>query len=1172
MSLISAISNIGGSSAKSFSKSSTSYAVTVNSSATGGQSSNQAARLLHLDICANILGLLGGITIILSRSYQLCFLFVYSTPALLCNLSVCLMMFLDDSGTATISSSSDSSSSITIIMSSIRVVCRFRPQNKNELAQGGTSVIEVSDGQTVTIKGNESNHSFTFDRVYSDRNTQKDVYDDAAKPVIEDIMLGYNGTIFVYGQTSSGKTHTMQGPSIDDPELKGVIPRMINTVFDCITKADENIEFIVKASYIEIYMERIRDLLDPRKDNLKVREEKAKGVWVEGTTEVYIYREDDILEVMRTGSANRAIAETKMNAESSRSHSIFILSIQQKNLKEGSMKNGKLYLVDLAGSEKVSKTGAQGVTFDEAKMINKSLSSLGNVINALTDGKSAHIPYRDSKLTRVLQESLGGNSRTTLIINCSPSSYNENETLSTLRFGNRAKNIKNKAKINQERSAAELKILLLKADKEIESLKGYIKELESVSGVQPRSGTSSSGGENIDEQQQQLKEKCIQLEKLLFQKEEEKKELHEHLESITIQLQDREQELESQSHILSSLRDENMKLGNLSHENDILGAQVSELKLALDKLKYESVEQSLAIEGLNSENTSMKSQMQEKKQREDQRKEKEELSLSSIDRRFDEWTEKEEQLKLLQRTPSKAKPIQSQSIANIASQSSGSPLSPMSISMPGTLASVNNNTDPAIIQENESLKQKIMDLELIIQSLKLDHHHTDHNNVPMDIQDLTLSPSSDSDHQDIPLNESTTSATPSLDEIPSEMMLQAEQLRKLLNENSEQRNQLDSIRNDNKKLSLRLSNIEDETRLRMEEELNLLREQTNQKLLEFGSLKESLLRDLENRCQKVIDLELVLDEFQDRVATLQERLNRATKMNGDNEAAMIQLKLDEMTSFKHQLSVENNKLKNEAQRASKQLALRNEHILSLENTIKESQERLFKLALNYDTVSQELGRYKTSEDGKKSAPNSDQSGARIVRPLRGGGGGVVVSGGLSGHGSGALTGGSDSSTNNGQTPQKGTNINMSSNLYANTSKNTREYPSPMNLSSNNIQTGGNNNNSSTHSSPSSTPGSVSPNHPPKLQSENSSSSFFGGLFRKKTTTSPPPNSISNSTSTSRTNMSASGGGGSTATSPPIPLSLNNSTSSYTLAVPTSPAGSNPPSTNNSPPHTPSSTD
>ena len=250
---------------------------------------------------------------------------------------------------------------------------------------------------------------------------------------------------------------------------------MINTVFEGVMKADENIEFLVKASYLEIYMEHIRDLLDVRKDNLKIREEKVKGIWVEGATEVYVSKEQDVLDIIRMGQSNRAIASTKMNAESSRSHSIFVLNIAQKNLTNGSSKSGKLYLVDLAGSEKVGKTGAEGTTLDEAKMINKSLSALGNVINALTDGKSAHIPYRDSKLTRILQESLGGNSRTTLIINCSPSSYNEAETLSTLRFGNRAKSIKNKAKVNQERSAAELKALLSKAEAEIERLKAYIK-------------------------------------------------------------------------------------------------------------------------------------------------------------------------------------------------------------------------------------------------------------------------------------------------------------------------------------------------------------------------------------------------------------------------------------------------------------------------------------------------------------------------------------------------------------------------------------------------------------------------------------------------------------------------------------------------------------------------
>lgn len=178
-----------------------------------------------------------------------------------------------------------------------------------------------------------------------------------------------------------------------------------------------------------------------------------------------------------------------MNAESSRSHSIFVITVTQKNIETGSAKSGQLFLVDLAGSEKVGKTGASGQTLEEAKKINKSLSALGMVINSLTDGKSTHVPYRDSKLTRILQESLGGNSRTTLIINCSPSAYNDAETLSTLRFGMRAKSIKNKAKVNAELSPAELKAHLRKARADVVTYQDYAAALEGEVGIWRAGGT-----------------------------------------------------------------------------------------------------------------------------------------------------------------------------------------------------------------------------------------------------------------------------------------------------------------------------------------------------------------------------------------------------------------------------------------------------------------------------------------------------------------------------------------------------------------------------------------------------------------------------------------------------------------------------------------------------------
>ena len=166
-----------------------------------------------------------------------------------------------------------------------------------------------------------------------------------------------------------------------------------------------------------------------------------------------------------------------MNQESSRSHSIFMIVVSQKNITTGSQKSGQLFLVDLAGSEKVGKTGASGQVLEEAKKINKSLSALGMVINSLTDGKSTHIPYRDSKLTRILQESLGGNSRTSLIVNCSPSLYNDQETISTLRFGVRAKTIKNKAKINSELSPLELRQMLKKSQAYTSKLEAELLQL-----------------------------------------------------------------------------------------------------------------------------------------------------------------------------------------------------------------------------------------------------------------------------------------------------------------------------------------------------------------------------------------------------------------------------------------------------------------------------------------------------------------------------------------------------------------------------------------------------------------------------------------------------------------------------------------------------------------------
>jgi len=219
-------------------------------------------------------------------------------------------------------------------------------------------------------QGHFTSHLFEFDQVFDPNASQKEVYDVAARPIIDSVLEGFNGAIFAYGQTSSGKTYTMQGDDIDDVESQGIIPRMVRTVFNRIQSANENMEFSLKVSMCEIYNENIQDLLNPTRKNLKVFEEKAKGVYIKDITESWCIDEDQVYKLMRYGNKNRACASTSMNAQSSRSHALFILTILITNTEDGSSKSGKLYLVDLAGSERVSKSGATGQVLEEAKSIN----------------------------------------------------------------------------------------------------------------------------------------------------------------------------------------------------------------------------------------------------------------------------------------------------------------------------------------------------------------------------------------------------------------------------------------------------------------------------------------------------------------------------------------------------------------------------------------------------------------------------------------------------------------------------------------------------------------------------------------------------------------------------------------------------------------------------------
>ncbi|GLI58618.1 hypothetical protein VaNZ11_000353 [Volvox africanus] len=380
----------------------------------------------------------------------------------------------------------------------VKVAVRCRPLNSKEKGDNRAVIVDV-DGKIgqVTLhnpKGDEPPKSFTFDNAFDWNVTQKEVYDIVARPIVNSVADGYNGTIFAYGQTGTGKTHTMEGQPT--PELQGIIPNCFDHIFE-IVNGSSGRQWMVRASYLEIYNEEVRDLLSKdSKNKLELKEHKDSGVYVKGLNAFVVKGVPELKNVLEVGRKNRSVGATLMNQDSSRSHSIFTITIesieQTKAQPEGHIKVGKLNLVDLAGSERQSKTGATGDRLKEATKINLSLSALGNVISALVDSKSGHVPYRDSKLTRLLMDSLGGNTKTIMCANMGPADWNYDETLSTLRYANRAKNIKNKPKINEDPKDA----MLREFQEEISRLKAL---LAAEGGALPEGLAAGPGGEVVVE-------------------------------------------------------------------------------------------------------------------------------------------------------------------------------------------------------------------------------------------------------------------------------------------------------------------------------------------------------------------------------------------------------------------------------------------------------------------------------------------------------------------------------------------------------------------------------------------------------------------------------------------------------------------------------------------------
>ena len=837
------------------------------------------------------------------------------------------------------------------------VVARFRPQNKTEIAHGGEPIVKFLDDETCSITSSP-NAPFAFDRVFDMASSQADIFDFSIRTTVQDVMNGYNGTVFAYGQTGAGKSYTMMG-DINNESTKGVIPRIAEQIFNYIQQdASSTTTFTVGVSYMEIYMERIRDLLNPNNVNLPIHD-SAKGPYVKDLTQIYVDEVDQVYKAMELGSMARVTASTNMNQESSRSHSIFVLSIAQKDTITGTEKTGMLYLVDLAGSEKVGKTGATGQTLEEAKKINTSLSSLGNVINALTDGKSTHVPYRDSKLTRILQESLGGNSRTTLVINCSPSSYNEQESISTLRFGMRAKSIKNKAKINAELSPAELKRQLNAARNQSITFEKYISSLDgelqvwrrgetvpkeqwipplssgkaSTVEARPRPGTPSRSQTEMLRSETPARPDSRTGERsstpsMILEKDEREDFIRRENE-LQDQLAEKETQAVTFEKSLQEARDElrTLREGQLraNKENEVMVDKVNKTQMELQKLSYQSKEDAITMDSLKEANSELESELVSVKQQlldlkmsaketnavldEKDRKKQERMAkmLAGFDLGDNNFSNSEQKMQSLiedldglYAATARGDPIEPESLADLRSK-----LVETQGSVRQAESHVNDRSELAEIQDH-----KRVELEGRLAQAEQDYEELLVRNLgPDDVAEVKEKLAKVySDQRDVQAS--------LIDDLRDELT-----------------HKLDEI----SKLKQSVSDLQSKGATNGAVPNGMTSKTLQQQISSFDTMKKSLMRDLQNRCERVVELEISLDETREQYNNV---LRSSNNRQQQKKMAFLERNLEQLTVVQRQLVEQNTSLKKEVAIAERKLQARNERINSLEALLEESQEKL----------------------------------------------------------------------------------------------------------------------------------------------------------------------------------------------------------------------------------------
>nr|XP_054748122.1 kinesin-like protein KIF15 [Lytechinus pictus] len=496
---------------------------------------------------------------------------------------------------------------------SIQVFVRVRPSESHDADMDFGQCLEVRLPDTIIMHSKPEPKVFTYDHVTDANTTQESVFIAVGKRIIESCVGGYNGTIFAYGQTGSGKTFTMLGPCEDGDnfhhELRGVIPRSFEYLFSLVNREREKhgdrYEFLCRCSFLEIYNEQIYDLLDPASMGLHLRENMKKGVFVDGLIERAVGSPSEAYGVLTAGWHNRRVAATSMNRESSRSHAVFTVSIESKEKKAGvsNIRVSQLHLVDLAGSERQKDTKAIGVRLKEAGSINKSLSILGNVIMALVDiahGKQRHVPYRDSKLSFLLRDSLGGNAKTYIIANVHPDAKCFGETLSTLKFARRAKMIKNRAVVNEDTQGNTLhlqaEIRRLREALAMKEADGSIPRGPSESGDSQLSNSSIGSNGTASGQQNgsssRWKKYFLEAMSLRDAVEVEKKELREKVSSLEELCSKRDQVISSNKMIikfrnstidmLQKTKNKAMSKGERDMMNENLKKEIAQLQEQLE--------------------------------------------------------------------------------------------------------------------------------------------------------------------------------------------------------------------------------------------------------------------------------------------------------------------------------------------------------------------------------------------------------------------------------------------------------------------------------------------------------------------------------------------------------------------------------------------------------------